>query len=126
MDNFQLYKETFEHPLQQSCQAYYHDKANEWKGLTDSVAFIENVATLMESEKHLAESLMNASTVSVVEHWTADTLVADKVKTLKLSFKSHMTAENFNCMLFYVETLSFDNTLFSTRTSQVFQCLKAN
>uniref|UniRef100_A0A914YZH5 Cullin N-terminal domain-containing protein n=1 Tax=Panagrolaimus superbus TaxID=310955 RepID=A0A914YZH5_9BILA len=95
-DDFKLYKDTFELPLQQSCQNYYLSKAKEWENFTDSVAFIENVANLMDSEKNLAKLLMHPSTVTVIEQWAAQALVADKVKNLKLSFKSHMTDEHFN------------------------------
>jgi cullin 2 len=95
-NNCGLYKETFEQPLQRSCQDYYSMKAKEWENFTDSVAFIENVANLMESEKHLANTLMHESTIEVIEQWAALTLVADKVKNLKLSFESHMTLETFN------------------------------
>uniref|UniRef100_A0A914PBL4 Cullin N-terminal domain-containing protein n=1 Tax=Panagrolaimus davidi TaxID=227884 RepID=A0A914PBL4_9BILA len=95
-DELKLYKDNFELPLHKSCRDYYLLKAKEWENLTDSVAFIENVANLMDNEKHLAKILMHPSTVTVIEQWAAQALVADKVKNLNLSFKSHMTHENFN------------------------------
>ena len=94
-------------PLQTSCQQYYHEKSIEWGQLSDSVAFIENVANLMENEKKLARTLMNNATTSVVENWAAQSLVADKIKSLKLSFKSHMTLDTFNGNLFDILLITY-------------------
>ena len=95
-NEFQFYRKTFEIPLKETCEAYYQKKSKSWTSIDDNILLIENVANLIENDKELTRRIMHPSTVAATEQWAAEILVAEKIKTVPLSFKSRMNSEVFD------------------------------
>jgi len=95
-NEFQFYRKTFEMPLKENCEKYYEKKAKSWDSIEDYIVLIENVANLIENDKELTRKIMHPSTVAAAEQWAAEILVAKKIKSSSLSFKSRMNREVFD------------------------------
>lgn len=93
--DIELYKETFEKPLQASTLDYYRRKAEEWSNVRDGIELIENVANLISKERTLLEKVMHPSTVVAAEHWAAEILLKNQLKHIKLDFKTKMNKDVF-------------------------------